>query len=818
MRPREGAARGPGRARALLALPVLGALACGGAPSAGRDAGERAPLSLSAGVSGIGRFSVKDLSDKPRLAIVSRDGDPSPALVVAVATDLDALSATALAALVEARLEAAGRAVTTHPTQRAFQVRLEGPEPEDLPAFFAALSRAFAEPYRADSKAAARIGARLAALRKLPLDAPALGPIAACTGELAAPPNARTVDPTSAEGAALIERWRAASLVAARTSVGAVGPEPFGLAATSALEASPPFPKGEPAEDPWPSGDSTGAYGSALVEPRGARLSLALRAGDPYAAVGAAEAFATPGSPLAARLGALAQPFRVARVVGVARPRGGCLAVELETRDQPAAVGVERSAALAASVARDEMRRALEAPASPWNAMRQILSAESADDAASRAAWWALAGEAKGAKPKVSVALGVSAGEHGPAGVEALGPKFEAELERVLAAPPAKAQRRLSVERGQGELWVLVASPCGVASENAREAGSTALALLAAVESERRRTDVSLEPWVTPDGAGVIAHASPRSSAESRAALAERVGGAAARLLAAPSLSSEELGTARASLLEHLERLHGPHGAAYEELLGGLGAESPSRFEPLGSFARVANVGLEEARLRAQAVASGPLRVAVIANADAEQAELAARAVDRWLPPRLGEPSCAPSSPPSPRPGKRDVKLPSSASVAQGLVGAPLPAGSPPELGELVAAALADEAGPLASLGAGLEDARARVRLLGGPRAAALVVDVRAPGDALGPALEVVKTRLAGLGASATEQELARALGRRERREAARRASPRHRVVDLWLGASAAPAAPSLAAWREFLNAAFREANLVVVEAKPETR
>ncbi|MEJ7730193.1 MAG: hypothetical protein WKG00_13360 [Polyangiaceae bacterium] len=71
---------------------------------------------------------------------------------------------------------------------------------------------------------------------------------------------------------------------------------------------------------------------------------------------------------------------------------------------------------------------------------------------------------------------------------------------------------------------MLLASPCGVGDEGAEDAGMTALAATAAVRSRRgKERDVQLEPWVSADGVGVLAHAAPRDGRETPEALARRV-------------------------------------------------------------------------------------------------------------------------------------------------------------------------------------------------------------------------------------------------------------------------------------------------------
>ncbi len=86
--------------------------------------------------------------------------------------------------------------------------------------------------------------------------------------------------------------------------------------------------------------------------------------------------------------------------------------------------------------------------------------------------------------------------------------------------------------------------------------------VLAGIEARRRPGDVVVEPWITPDGLGVVAHAAFRDERETAEALARRVADAAARSLTATVPSSEALQAARTAVLDHLERTAGHQGAA----------------------------------------------------------------------------------------------------------------------------------------------------------------------------------------------------------------------------------------------------------------
>jgi hypothetical protein len=394
--------------------------------------------------------------------------------------------------------------------------------------------------------------------------------------------------------------------------------------------------------------------------------------------------------------------------------------------------------------------------------------------------------------------------------------RFAAELARAAAAGQG-AERRLAAERGQGELWMLLASPCGVAEEGALDAGFGALATLGALETRRRPDGVVLEPWITSDGLGVIAHASFRDERETAADLARRVGDAAARAFTATAPHPEAVAAARASILEHLERASGPQGAASAALAAAISPDHPSWLDPFGLWSKVAGAGVEGVRLRAHALASGPLRLAVLANADPAQAAAAADAVDRWLTPAPGPRTCHAGTASLPRAGHHDARLPEGAPLAQGLVAVPIPAPGTAgrELAEMTAVAL-DGPGGLLEAALANAGATAAARVAGGARAPALIVDVRAPTDGLAAAVAEVKALLLRLATTATEADLSRAYALWNQRDHDGRADPRRRLVDLWSGKRPITIVkPGLAVWRTALAVLLREPAMAVVEARP---
>jgi hypothetical protein len=766
------------------------------------------------------RIEVRNLAARPRLTLVARDGDPEPAVAAVFATGLGPAATTALAAVMETRVRAAGFEVETRVDRDAFRLRLALPDAARAEAMLAALAGAVARPVAAGSPEIAAATQRLISLKRNPLDAAELGPIALCTGALGILPGEAVLDPATDAGLRELEAARRAALHPTRIALAAVGPAAAVAAVAQAMERSTWPAPGPAAEEAAPA-DAAGVYIAPALDRRTARLSLAVRVPDPEAAAAAAERLGAADSALLSRLRTLPEAWRVTQIAGVARPRGGCVAITLEATRGPGQP-VEPAAALAAAVARREILA--EIGAGGGAASRQILAAADPGDAAARAAWWSLAASSPG-PVRTAVALGVAAGERSPrepATPAASAARFQSEWAAALAVSTG-AERRLSVERGQGELWLLLASPCGSAEETSSDAGLGAVAVMAAVEA-RRRGDVTLEPWITADGLGIVAHAPFRDDRESAADLARRVADAAARALTATAAPPESIAAARTAVLDHLERTAGHQGAAFDALAPALSPDHPSWLDPFGAFRRVAEAVPESVRARAQSLAFGPLRLSVIGNADAAQAAAAADAVDRWLTPAPGPRTCR-AAPPSPgRGGHTDVRMPDGAPLAQGLLGAPFPPASPPgslpypyrELADLTAAALDGPAGLLAPALAP-SAATAGARVLGGARVPALLVDVRAPDGNLAAAVGEAKALLLRLPAAATDADLARAAAVMERRELLARTDPRRRLADLWTGRRAAPPArPSLTAWRAFLTATLREPALAIVEARAQ--
>ena len=216
----------------------------------------------------------------------------------------------------------------------------------------------------------------------------------------------------------------------------------------------------------------------------------------------------------------------------------------------------------------------------------------------------------------------------------------------------------------------------------------------------------------------------------------------------------------------------------------------------------------------------GPLRVAVLATADAAQAASAVAAVDRWVARRGGEVrACAPAgAPAAPRPGTYAVDAPGGATEAW--IAAPLPADdeSSRSAATYVAALLDDPDGPLGRALAGPALARAwSARVVGPARGGALIVRVTTTPAALDAAVAATRAVLDRLRRGPLEEaSRARAVAARARGELRASLDPRGRVAALWRGElGAGKPAPSLDALAAFCASSLRDDALVFVAVRP---
>jgi len=807
---------------------------------------------------------------RPAIAAVVREGDARGAIATAVTTagiapERGALVAIALAALVEARLAERGFAdVRALGGWDGWRLESLAGTPAEAARVAGAVTSAMLTPVAEGEPALAAVSSRVAALAMRPLADRAVLDVARCTGE--AYGMGGDPAPTTAE----LETWRRAAHGLGRVAFAAAGSAEVAGAMAAALSRGPAWPVATVAvEPPWPDADSRAVVydASGEVAPAGARVVVTAWTAAPERAVASAESLGDARGPLASRLAALDPPAHLRTVAATAHPGGGCavasaeslgdargpLASRLAALDPPAHLRTVAATAhpgggcVAATLDLDARSPSSDAAlriATAAALVRQELAVETADatapadlgsvlanrasdprEAAERAAWWALAHARSGVPAndvRIGLAIGVApARDAQTSPLAGLGDEIRSALDQATVAWRAPVvEARTRVEQGQGDVWVLLASPCGTAPEAGGDAGaSAAAATAAAAHAARNAGDARVEAFVTPDGVGLLAHG-PAHAGESAQAHARRIADVAARAFAADALEPDAVARARTTLLARSSQ---NDARALATLGGALAPGHPSWVDAAGTAFGLGSSTEEALLQRLAAMRTGPVRVAVVANADPAQAEAAVRAVDRWIVRRPGDArSCPPVASTSPaRPGTYAVEL-NGGGASEALVAAPLAGDAAARVaGTWVAAAL-DGPGGLLEHALGSGD-RAAPRLatewsatvLGAPRSPALVVRVVAPDASLDGAVAQTRGLLDRLRQGALKAEdRARAAAALARRELSASLDPRARTIQLWRGDTRAPA-PSLGDLQAFAAASLRDEALVIVATRP---
>jgi hypothetical protein len=359
------------------------------------------------------------------------------------------------------------------------------------------------------------------------------------------------------------------------------------------------------------------------------------------------------------------------------------------------------------------------------------------------------------------------------------------DLAAALTAQREAAQRAAfelvqRQETGQSRFVMLLASTCGTAGETTADAGEAAL-VVSALARARTGAEIGIEPWIATDGVGLLVQGGRLGAREAAVEQARRVAAALGELLATARTTPHEVVAARDGLLSALGSEPRPgYALALESVTGG----HPSWLEPRGTFAALESApagGFDAALHRWLA---RPLRLAVLANGGRGQAEAARAELERWVRPVRGSVTRCPESP-APAPPRTELVLtslqeaPEGSYVAFPLTG--LPARPPAEA--RAAVVLLNRSGGLLDQALAQHSASAAARLLGGPKAAALVIQVVAPADKKAAAVDAIRSlfeRLSTL--PIANADLAYARRELARTDGAQRFDPRRRVIELWRG------------------------------------
>jgi hypothetical protein len=802
--------------RAALALLLATVAACGGG-AADSSAVPASPV----------RPAAAARQGRPPVAAVIREGDARGAIAVAVTTagiapERGATVGVALAALVEARLAERGIAdVRAVGGWDGWRLRALAGTPAEAARIATAVQATMLAPVQADEAAMAAVASRVAALAQRPLVDDALVDAARCTGEPYG--TGRETPPSAAE----VQSWLRAAHGLGRVVFATAGDAGIAEGAGSALAQGPDWPTAAPiVEQAWPATDPQALVydASGEVAPGAARIVLTAWTAVPERAVAAATALGDPRGPLVSRLAALSPPARLRSVVATSHPGGGCVATTIDLDARGLAADAPARIATAAGLVRQEVAVDIADTTVPPN-LRDALAARAPDprEAAERVAWWSLATVRARVAPddvRLGLAVGAAAArDSANSDVAGAEDQIRGALDRATFAwrSPVVESRTL-VERGQAELWILVASPCGTLAEANGDAGAGAAIATAAALASRDAGDARVDPFVAADGVGVLAHG-PARPGESPLRQARRIADLAARSFVADSLGADALGEARTLLVGRSS----DRGARALATLGSaLAPGHPSWVDPRGTSFGLGSSTEEALRERLAALRAGPLRVAVLANADVVQADAAVRAVDRWVVRRPGDTRVCPTTPApaQARPGTYAVELAGSTS-SEALLAFPLSVDASTRAAASWMAAALDGQGGLLERALGSADGapplatESSAVVLGAPRAPALVVRLVAPDTSLDAAVAQVRALLNRLRQGALKPEdRARAASLLERAALSAKLDPRARAVQLWRS-EAPEAGPSLDDLLAFAAGVLRDEALVVVAARP---
>ncbi|HEX6277944.1 MAG TPA: hypothetical protein VFZ53_33100 [Polyangiaceae bacterium] len=743
--------------------------------------------------------------DHPPLVLVARAGDPHGAVAFAAAHDLGASASAATATLLATRLRERGVAGVRSRAQ-ALGFTLDAPVENGAEArrFVEAVRSALDAPARPGEPALDAAQAALVALSSRRVAGPGTAAVADCSGELAVHADEAALDRARLPGAVtkLLTEVRSVE----RSAFAAVGSDELLEGTEDALSSGSDWPDGSPVDDAWPERSITAAD-FAGTETR--RLSVALRLASPGAALGAAEALGNAESVLSRRLEALRPPWRLERASATARPRGACLRVDaVPPAGDPGPSSAEIAKVLV--LVSDETDRALaEASRRGESALEEaVVRPTDPGDAASAAAWRGLANRLPAGSTRRFVAYSAPATDRGRVDLG----RAMAEHREALARPIFET--RVRSESGQSGFWLLAASTCGTASESRDDAGEAASLVSALALGRHGATGVVFEPWIAPDGVGLLAHAPRASASELPGEHARRVASALGELIATTRPAPTARLTAREELLDALGRTPRP---GLSLMLEELSQGHPSWLEPRGTVAALGAAASQSFDAALQHWLASPLRLSVLANGDGGQAEVARRELERWISPVRGEAlRCPPAPRLEPKTGELTLQTTPGEITESAYLGVPLARfeGRMP-LEARAALFLMNRTGGWLERALADLPATASATALGGPRAAALLVRLAAPPEQREPALARVRALFdrfpAGVATAAdvalADRELARADG-------AERRDPRRRIVELWRGGGP-PARLEAARLAKFLAEVGRAGRLVVLVVPP---
>ncbi len=588
--------------------------------------GSARPKPTSASGSGHATLVERHWDSKPSLTVIARHGDPFAALALAGKTGAGPAATAALAQIVKKRLSASPGQHQAFPSSFGLTLVVSIASSKDArpalrdvalalrrPIEITEIDNLIIEKLRADFASAPPASASDVAL-------------ANCSGELFVDGQLTALLSSHAQLREAAERARVEIYSSNNARFALVGTRIIAHDVEQALNEMPPWPRATPANEranePF---DRPPETSIVLGSPR--QLSFAWRVGSIAKANQAAEILGRNGSPLLSQVSALDADWKVEAVSSVARGVGACLRIDLSNASDNTAIATSNLENLS-RVAVAESRIALDtADHAPFE-NRDWAIDNDPERASRQVAWNSLSVTDSATKPKLHIQLRLLPTDKGAETLET------ALRDAIAKRNTSPIETAYAMELGQTELWSLLASPCGTSLESVEDAGSTAAWIQALSQRFSGHLGVQVEPWITADGIGFIAHCQPQSQSETSLSIATRLGNALGSIIATGTVTGAELASLREQVLLRVGPTPRP---GYWRLVDSLSSGHPATFEPLGTFDSIRSV--DTAHLRAKRIAwlNGPLRLGALLNRDKEQLAAVNSSLHRWLDPHRSE-------------------------------------------------------------------------------------------------------------------------------------------------------------------------------------
>ncbi|HXS16895.1 MAG TPA: hypothetical protein VN764_06890, partial [Polyangiaceae bacterium] len=544
----------------------------------------------------------------PTLQLLRRKGDPKDALGISVFTGGRSQDSLALSALLTARLRKLSLATITRVTSAAVLVVIQVPHEQPVKDLLEQVHQALHQKVSAEEIPPLELPAQLAQLKKQ-LAAPR-SEIGECEAELGAEGLARWSMPKADALPTWVEEIRARAVVASHVGISAVGSGPLLDELRRLHQLS--WSAGTPLDDSW----SPGLRASVRHSEAARELRVALRVSDSERALAAGRALRETEHPLLHRLRGHSGRFSVADVRVTLRPAGACLSVTLDIDGSTPPLEQIASAALLVA---EELHAATSQSLTQEERSLALIEPQTAVEAAALAAWSAVRSPVTGAGAAQLI-------EYTDRGAAA----SSAELMRQLSTIEQDWQKRTlplltQDETGQAELYVMLASSCGMRGEIPALSGLRALTVSALAEQFSEQRGVTLLPFIHPSGVGLIAH-SARMNGETHLEQAARVGRVLAGAFSGTPVDGREVARARSAQLLRvgsdpgLSMVHSVFGGDHQSLL-----------EPYGNDNVLSVISTADVERSREELAQEPLRLAVLSTAGPDQAKTVQAAVERWL-------------------------------------------------------------------------------------------------------------------------------------------------------------------------------------------